>query len=102
MTEQETKNRVVVMVTGTLCVFLLLSLAGTFALEWAGKESGTIWGRIFDLVNVLTGALVGYLAGTQVEKARLSGGNDAPDPGSVDDDHGPVLGSGEGGEVDDR
>jgi hypothetical protein len=100
MTEQEAKNRVVVMVTGTLCIFLLLSLVGTFALEWTGKESGTIWGRIFDLVNVLTGALVGYLAGTQVEKARLT--KHDPDLDSVDDDHGPVLGSGEGGEVDDR
>jgi hypothetical protein len=99
MTEQEAKNRVVVMVTATLCVFLLLSLVGTFALEWAGKESGTIWGRIFDLVNVLTGALVGYLAGTQVEKARLT--KDDSDRGGVDDDRGPVLDSGEDREVAD-
>jgi hypothetical protein len=96
MTEQDTKNRVVVMVTATLCIFLLLSLVGTFALEWAGKESGTIWGRIFDLVNVLTGALVGYLAGTQVEKARAT---HTPDPQRVGDDHESVPGSGEDREV---
>jgi hypothetical protein len=70
VTEEETKNRVIVVITTTLCAFLLLSLLGTFILEWAGKETGTIWGRIFDLINVLTGALVGYVAGQQVERGR--------------------------------
>jgi hypothetical protein len=71
MTDADAKNRVIVTITITLCVFMLLSLLGTFALEWAGKETGTIWGRIFDLINVLAGALVGYVAGSQVQKVKI-------------------------------
>jgi hypothetical protein len=71
MNTEDTKNRVIIIITITLCTFLMVSLIGTFALEWAGKDTGTIWGRVFDLINVLTGALVGYVAGQQVEKSRV-------------------------------
>jgi uncharacterized membrane protein YfcA len=70
MNTEETKNRVIVMVTITLCVFLLISLVGAYLLAWNGKETGDVWPKVFDLVSVLTGALVGYIAGSQFERSR--------------------------------
>ena len=73
------RDRITWTITVTLCSFLLLSLVGTFALEWVGKETGTIWGRIFDLINVLAGAVVGFIAGQQV-KIRHNEDDTLPEP----------------------
>jgi hypothetical protein len=96
VTDEETKNKVIVTITITICTFLLLSLVGTFALEWAGKEAGTVWSRIFDLIGVLAGALVGYIAGQQVEKSRH--GNAGSDSAGLDVlDSRPAVDDDEGG-----
>jgi pilus assembly protein TadC len=71
MNDQETKNRVILIITLTLCAFLMISLIGVYTLAWANKPSEDIWPKIFDLISVLSGALVGYIAGTQVEKTRI-------------------------------
>lgn len=85
MTEQETKNRVIVMVTATLCVFLLVSLFGAYALAWTDRDPGEVWTKVFDLVSVLAGALVGYIAGQQVQKARDADVNPLPDVPDIHD-----------------
>lgn len=61
-----TKDRVTMIITVTMCSFLLLSLVGTFVLEYVGRETGAIWGKVFDLITVLAGAIVGYIAGERV------------------------------------
>lgn len=76
MLDMGTRDRITLIITVTLCAFLILSLFGTFALEWVGRDSGTIWGRIFDLVNVLAGAVVGFIAG-QTFASATSGGESA-------------------------
>ena len=72
MNDSEAKNRVVMIITVTLCTFLLISLVGAYALAWTDRDPGEVWTKVFDLVSVLAGALVGYIAGTQVEKTRVS------------------------------
>ena len=70
MSEQSMRDRITWLIAVTICAFMLLSLIGSFALEFTGRESGTIWGRIFDLVNVLAGVVAGYIAGQQIQSTR--------------------------------
>jgi hypothetical protein len=71
MDDIQTKNRVILIITITLCAFLIISLIGAYALAWTDRDPGEVWTKVFDLVSVLAGALVGYIAGQQVEKSRV-------------------------------
>jgi hypothetical protein len=71
------RDKVTLIVAVTISVFVLLSLIFTFALALRGQETGTIWGQVFDLVAVLVGAIGGYVAGSQIERSKVS------EPGAV-------------------
>lgn len=68
--QMDARDKVIVIITAVVGLFILITLIGTFVLEATGNETGTVWGRAFDLVGVLAGGLVGYVAGENVQKAR--------------------------------
>jgi len=69
----DVRDKIVVFIAGVLGFFLLFSVGAVFFLELSGKPTGGIWGRVFDLVNVLAGGLMGYVAGQSVERSRTNG-----------------------------
>jgi len=69
----DVRDKIVVFIAGVLGFFLLFSVGAVFFLELSGKPTGGIWGRVFDLVNVLAGGLMGYVAGQSVERSRMNG-----------------------------
>jgi hypothetical protein len=74
-TPMDVRDKVVVFIAGVLGFFLLFSVGAVFFLEVTGRETGNIWGRVFDLVNVLAGGLMGYVAGQSVERSRNGNGD---------------------------
>lgn len=71
--EMDVRDKVVVWIAGIIGLFLILSLVGVFALAITDRETGAIWDRVFELVGVLSGGLVGFIAGAQTEKAKRRG-----------------------------
>lgn len=57
------RDKITMIITVTVCIFILFSLVGAYALAWTGKDTGVVWPRMFDLVQVLSGGVVGYVAG---------------------------------------
>jgi L-lactate permease len=82
------RDRITMVVAATISVFVLLSLVFTFILAVRGQETGGIWGQVFDLVAVLVGAIGGYIAGSQIQKARDDHDADTPpaEPVELEDD----------------
>ena len=74
-TDSDTFDKAVIIVAVVIGVYVVGTLAGTFVLEVMGKETGEVWGRSFDLVGVLAGGLVGFIAGQAAEgrKELLNG-----------------------------
>lgn len=68
--QMDTRDKVIIIITAVVGAFVLITLVGTFVLEATGNDTGAVWGRAFDLVGVLAGGLVGYVAGENVQKAR--------------------------------
>lgn len=64
------RERVSILAMSTVSLFVLASLVFTFILAVRGIEIGAVWSKMFDLIGVLVGGIVGYLAGQQVERSR--------------------------------
>jgi hypothetical protein len=69
--ESDTFDKAVIIVAIVIGVYVVGTLAGTFVLEVLGKETGEVWGRSFDLVGVLAGGLVGFIAGQAAEQRKI-------------------------------
>jgi hypothetical protein len=93
MSDDPARDRVILIITVTLCAFLIISLVGVYALAWTDKDTGDVWPKVFDLVSVLAGALVGYIAGQQVEQRRGRSADRGGDAGGG----GPVAEEGDEG-----
>ena len=70
-TDSDTFDKAVIIVAVVIGVYVVGTLAGTFVLEVMGKETGEVWGRSFDLVGVLAGGLVGFIAGQAAEGRKM-------------------------------
>lgn len=68
--EMDAHDKVVVWIAGIIGVFLILSLVGVLLLAFTDRETGAVWDRVFELVGVLSGGLVGYIAGSSVARGR--------------------------------
>jgi hypothetical protein len=68
--DMDARDKVVVWLALIIGIFLLCSVTGVFVLEYQGKETGEVWSRVFDLVGVLAGGLLGYVTGTTLERSR--------------------------------
>ena len=71
MSPPNLRDRVTLIITTTVCIFMLLSLVGAYALAWTDRDPGEIWSKVFDLVMVLAGAVVGYVAGERAARPPL-------------------------------
>lgn len=61
--DMNSRDKVVVWLAGIVGVFVLLSVTAVFVLELLRLDTGDVWQRVFDLVGVLAGGLVGFIAG---------------------------------------
>jgi hypothetical protein len=69
--DSDTFDKAVIIVAVVIGIYVVGTLAGTFVLEVMGKETGEVWGRSFDLVGVLAGGLVGFIAGQAAEQRKI-------------------------------
>ena len=69
--DADTFDKAVTLVAIVIGVYVVGTLVGTFVLEVMGKETGEVWGRSFDLVGVLAGGLVGFIAGQAAEGRKI-------------------------------
>lgn len=70
--EMDARDKVVVIIAAIIGLFAILSLIGVFVLALLDKPgTDEVWGRVFDLIAVLAGGLVGFIAGQSVEKAKI-------------------------------
>lgn len=68
--DMDAHDKVVIWTAGVIGLFLILSLIGVFVLAITDRETGAVWDRVFELVGVLSGGLVGYIAGSSVARGR--------------------------------
>lgn len=80
----DTFDKAVMVVAIVVGVYVLGTLAGTFVLEVMGIETGEVWGRSFDLVGVLAGGLVGFIAGQAAEQRKITVTNGDPPPNELE------------------
>lgn len=59
----ENRDRVTLIITITVSLFLLISLVGTLMLALREVDTGEVWDKVFNIVGVLVGAIAGYIAG---------------------------------------
>lgn len=71
MTPPNIRDRITMIITITVCAFMLISLLGAYALAWTDRDPGEIWNRVFDLVGVMAGAVVGYIAGERSVRTTI-------------------------------
>ena len=76
----DTFDKAVMVVAIVIGVYVIGTLAGTFVLEVMGQETGEVWGRSFDLVGVLAGGLVGFIAGQASEHRKIGTNGSAGTP----------------------
>ena len=71
------KDRVTILIAGTISAFVLIGLVGAFILALRGQDPGQVFPKIFDLMAVLVGAIGGFITGTQIERRN---GHAKPEP----------------------
>ena len=84
--DMDTKDKVVLWIAGVVGIFMVLSLVAVFVLTLADRETGSVWDQVFNLVSVMAGALVGYITGRTLERAKKPEPPDEIDPYAGEDD----------------
>ena len=79
------RDRVVLIVTVLIGVFVVVSLAAQFVLQYTGRLEGDegVWRPLFDLVAILVGAVAGYIGGVEVERNRKRDEDEHKDEGHL-------------------
>jgi len=70
---------ITLIVTVTICLFILMALGGSIALAFTDRDVSSVMGKIFELVLIMAGGIIGFITGR-----AMNGQSSAPPPDSSD------------------
>jgi hypothetical protein len=71
MADHTVEEKVLLILAAIVGLFLIFSLTAGLILAAKGVDTTGVWDQAFNLVNVLAGALVGYVSGTYINKTQI-------------------------------